>query len=356
MSLQSAPGYSYVYDHFYTIYVNAFTTLGYKYESSPYGLFDGKPAKFYADTIVNDLLTISKNEQAIDAMLIMNTFMSITNQLTLALKDCRAFIPGTLNDSGMNHLDKAMALYIGNHQNFGDNFDGFMLYHMAETAGERFNQDNAQTKVNEDILLLAKTISGKIWVTDMCKLDPIAAYDLYWSCSQQIVQRMYVIFIQKLIHYIHNYDKEYIELFSLALIPTISACNPSEYDWFVSNAVTGYDESKKNEVLEHLQGVYSCFGVTCADIGDYKAGIFPQCSDDLVQNKTLVDSYVPSTDAREVCVINLYVSHIISFAACFNETVFVLCADLLSKSYKIVFKIGSRRTSHSYSLSWWSLV
>ena len=291
--------------------MNAFTKIGHDYGNQAYGLFDGEPAKYYADTLVNDLLAISKNDQAIDAMLVMNTFMSITNQLGIALKNCREFRPGNLNDSGMKHLDKAMAFYIGNHQNFGDNFDGYMLYNMAETAGERFNQDNVQTKVNQDVLLLAKTISGKIWVTDMCKLDPIAAYDLYWSCSQQIVQRMYVIFIQKLIHYIHVDDREYIKLFSLALLPTILACNPSEFDWLVNNSIIAYDSSKKSDVLNHLQGVYSCFGVTCADIGDYKAGVFPQCSDDLMQQKTLVASYVPSTDAREVCVINLYVFNII---------------------------------------------
>ncbi len=300
LSLQA--GELYKSDSFYNIYVDAFNVIGNKYENEEYGLFDKKPTTQYADTVVNDLFDLERKGIEKEAAVIMNVFMTVLHYLSEVVETCWRYqnIP---NDSGLHNLDLAMAYYIGDDEAYGDNFGGTLLYNVAEMAGERFGQDNVQTKTNSKILELAKKIKNEVIDAKLCqdKETQTSSYDINFRYTQQIIQQMYVVLIQEFIHQLKEKDRDFIELYALALVPPIAACNPSEFDYFMNNFIlSNYEESKFDESLLHLQNVFSCFGVTCADVGEYKGGNIPQCLD--VATPKLVGVYTPLNDVEKVSV------------------------------------------------------
>ncbi len=295
-------------DAFYNIYVNGFTEIGFKYEKDPYGTFDGKPATQYADAVVLDLLEInqiSKKEISDEAVVIMNVFMTVVHYLSETVETCWKKQNEPSNDSGLKNLDLAMAYYIGSDQQFGGT--GSLFYHLAEDAGNRFNQANpdGQTKTNANMINFATQIKNLTIDTGECATKPLETYDLNYKLTQQMIQQMYVVIIQELIHQIKIESNMSIELFALALAPQIAACNPSEFDWLMLNLVDNYQPENFNLVIARLQNLYSCFGVTCDDVGAYQGGFIPKCEDEnLLPSKELVDMYNPISQINDVRQVN----------------------------------------------------
>jgi len=52
-----------------------------------------------------------------------------------------------------------------------------------------------------------------------------------------------------------------------------------------------------NKLLEQLQGAYRCLGITCADVGEYKKGLIPECVDPILER---IVGYTPMSDVTEV--------------------------------------------------------
>ena len=304
LSLQA--GELYKSESFYNIYVDAFNVIGNKYENEEYGFFDQNPTTQYADTVVNDLFDLERKGIEKEAAVILNVFMTVLHYLSEVVETCWTYLK-IPNDSGLHNLDLAMAYYIGDDETYGDNFGGTLLYNVAEMAGERFGQDNVQTKTNSKILELAEKIKTEVIDAKLChdKNTQTASYDLNFKYTQQIIQQMYVVLIQEFIHQLKEKDSDFIELYSLALVPPIAACNPSEFDYFMNSFIlSNYDDSKFTESLQHLQNVFSCFGVTCADVGEYKGGNVPQCLDAATQK--FVGVFTPMYDVEKVRVSNTF--------------------------------------------------
>ena len=287
-------------DAFYNIYVNGFTEVGFKYENDQYGTFDGKPATQYADAVVLDLLDLNE-DIAYEAVVTMNIFMTVIHYLSEVVETCWQTQEDSSMDSGLKNLDLAMAYYIGSDQKYEG--VGSLFYSLAEDIGSKFNQENSdgQTKTNANMLDFATQIKNLSIDTGECATKPLETYDTNYKFTQKMIQQMYVVLIQQLIHEIKLDSKIKIELFALALVPQIAACSPSDFDWLMNNVVNNYQQDKFELVIERLQNLYTCFGVTCDDVGSYQGDFIPKCNDDeILPSKKLVDVYNPINDVRQV--------------------------------------------------------
>jgi hypothetical protein len=91
---------------------------------------------------------------------------------------------------------------------------------------------------------------------------------------------MTVPLVQNLFHYSEEKNEKFLELYALALLPQIAACSPTDFDWFLEELVMkDLNQQVFSNVVSRLQGLYPCLGITCQDVGSYKNGAIPQCSD-----------------------------------------------------------------------------
>jgi hypothetical protein len=267
-------------DPVYNMFRHAFLVLGNANEGDTVGLFDGSPIEQYGDTIVNDLFKLDIiGDIEIEAALVMNVWMMTIHELSQVAKSCS---DGEQNDA-MIALDRAAAFWIGEGQVVGSNDDGHLLYNLFETAGERFGQDNGEgeTKVNTDLLGLFVQIQTDVF-SGNCAED--SGYIGVRNQVKRATALMTVGLVQSLIHHIMNVDNDggsdFVELYSLALIPRVAACDPDAYQNELNlNVLRELPVEKQSASIGGLEQAYSCFQITCADVGSYMSGVVKQCVD-----------------------------------------------------------------------------
>jgi hypothetical protein len=260
----------------YYFFKHAFLVLGNAAEHETKGMFDGAPIEQYADTIVNDLFELNKDDIETEAALVMNVWMACVNQLFQVLVECRA----QDKESGMAHLDKAAALWIGAEQVEGSKDRGHLLYSLAENAGERFGQDNGETWVNTQVIGSLVEIQNAL-LGDQCSTGD--GYQQLRKIIKTLVGYMTVPLVQNLIHHTMNVENEgksdMVELYALGIIPRVAACSPEFYDEELNlDVLRDLTVAQQAAAIESIQKAYSCLQVTCADVGSYLGGVVPVCS------------------------------------------------------------------------------
>lgn len=276
----------------YNIFRHAFLEFGQFNEGETEGDFDGAPIEQYADTIVNDLLTLGIKNIETEAALVLNVWMVCVHELFQVLEECKA------DDSakGIAALDKFAALWIGDGQVEGSNDEGHMLYNLAETAGERFGQDNGETMVNMRIVermgqLHTMLTSRKCTTADGHQdMRPIV---------KEMIGVMTIPLVQNLIHYAANLQdtggSNFVELYALATIPRVAACDPAAYDKDLHlDVLRKLEPNQVHDAIESIQKSFDCFDITCAQVGSYLGGTIPQC-----QDATVVTVAEYSTDRED---------------------------------------------------------
>ena len=256
----------------------------------------------FGDTVVKKAFAIAKdNDLAAEASVVMILVMEIHHQLQLIIESCRG------GDDGARAVDIAAAFWVGTGQEVGNNDSGYLMYSIAERAAALYGQDSGVATVNTKILSLlqeVKVLLGSCSSND----DDFGALRMK---VDQITTQMYIPLLQQIIYYMNMADSEdndyenYIELYALSTIPQIAACNPSTFSYLKDELIDyDWEPDGLENVMASLRGAYSCFGLTCEDLGtlqnDGRSGMamMQPCSDEAPSLS--MGGYHSSSDVTQV--------------------------------------------------------
>lgn len=262
----------------FNIFRHAFLVLGNTNEGETEGNFDNAPVEVYGDTLVNDLFELNMNDIETEAALVTIVWMAVIHNLFQMLQECKA----ADQTNSLAALDKAAALWIGEGQVEGSNDEGSLLYNLAENAGERFDQDNGEAMVNTQILDRLVTIQSNL-NAGICSSQE--GYREMRGIVKNTIGLMTVPLVQNLIHHTMNLQNEggsnYVELYALATIPRVAACDPAAYDEELHlDVLRELQPSQTSTAIKAIQKAYSCLEITCVQVGSYLGGTVPECEDD----------------------------------------------------------------------------
>jgi hypothetical protein len=300
---------------YYNIFRHAFLVLGNANEGEAVGMFDGSPIEEYGNTIVEDLFDLSVENIEAEAALVMNVWMVLNHELFTVLEACGGGDGPADTDKALSRLDRAVALWIGEEQDDGANNKGHMMYNLAEQAGARFGQDQGETAVNTEIMALFVGLQASLQ-QGKCDESNAAGYIAIRAQVKRAIGLMTVPLVQMLIHHTQNVGNEggsnFVELYALALIPRVAACDPDAYDNELRlDVLRELTPDKSQESIRALQASLSCLQITCADVGEYEGGVVPQCTDPVTTSMagyttTRTDALAKSFLDRDILQIDIF--------------------------------------------------
>lgn len=293
-------------------HMNCFNAIG-RLSNEGEGMFDERGIEDFADTLVTDLFYVEDESEPIrgiekEGVLIFNIWMEIYHNLYSAVRSCqsRSDDSETRKNSILYHLDNAMALWIGRFQSHGDNNKGTMIYNLVERIAIHFNQDHGEAFTNSQFMQLMKNmrqtvLDGKC---DHGGIDKgnIGYHELY-TLFQKAVSTMNVPLVQSLMHSIAiGSNKKLIELYLIAIMPQLRACNMDYFDYLLKYIeMLSTEEIGSFELVDlvsKVQNMYSCLGVSCNTIGIHSTGLY--CDDDDMSSQTSFAGYNPEYDVGHV--------------------------------------------------------
>ena len=287
-------------DDWYNTYRFSFYQIGSKDEDEDPGEFDGEPVEHYADTVVDDLFDLNQDGIESEAALVMNVWMTVAHYLEDAARMCRAASSGGSVGFGEKQLDLAAAYWIGWGQETGEDNTGQLLYNLAEHADRRFGKDQDGSEVNKNVISLVNQMKSDIIDAGKCPSD----YEKFRSLVHQTIAQMTVPLVQNLIHFMYSKKPKHLELYALAILPQIYACDTAAHDDLHKKLIlNSYDSADFDQIVSDLQSLYSCLKITCADVGTYAESVVPQCNDETAPVLDLA-GYSLSNDVRKVCRIS----------------------------------------------------
>eukprot|EP00581_Thalassiosira_minuscula_P007328 CAMPEP_0183702936 /NCGR_PEP_ID=MMETSP0737-20130205/871_1 /TAXON_ID=385413 /ORGANISM="Thalassiosira miniscula, Strain CCMP1093" /LENGTH=731 /DNA_ID=CAMNT_0025929625 /DNA_START=134 /DNA_END=2326 /DNA_ORIENTATION=+ len=236
----------------------------------------------YADAYISELLNdYSTGTLGAQASTILIVSMYATHQLWDGMQDCFAvkngFNPEADKTGKVNpkqSFDNFIALYVGAGQTLGPDWDGDLLYELAQAGGDFFGRTTSEGEaiVNSDIRQLYQSIQRTLSNQNYCKTDQ--SIEMLWLLSSRIMARMYIPMVQMLIHSMAQEDQAHkVKMYAMAVIPQLSQCRPSihlKLKGYLLDKV--YDKKDFNKILSLLQQSYACLGITCGEVGTYKEG------------------------------------------------------------------------------------
>jgi len=280
----------------------------------------------YADSYVRSAI---QNERSVawTSALVLNVWTYAADVLYKGVSTCQkkteADNPSQF-DVGSGGLDEFIALWIGSGQAHGSN-EGFGLYALTEQVDRLFittdntddplssNKDVTESRVNQQLKLLYQEGASLFSISDVCTKDNPNTPKKLWSVVSRINTQMYIPVLQLLIVSILEQDVLATNLYATAVVPQVAQCRPSVYDRLREELLEGEPNFQSTElILADLQDIYSCFGLSCSDIGtvakDYENVKMPVC--DTSRDNTPIALYKPSTDVQPIAQIDLDVLQI----------------------------------------------
>jgi len=245
---------------------------------------------------------------AADAAVALNLWAYVVHKLHQTVTDCTAM--SLVDKDGVHAIDEVGAYWIGYSQQTGDSKNGYLLYRLAEKAGEMFGQEiNGQAKSNSNILHLLKQAAIQLSFPNACLNNPSTSKNLRHVVNK-IISQMTVPLIQHLIANMVENNQPQVMIYAHAVVPLTSSCSSSTFLYLKKNLITNsFDNTKINDIIRNLQTLYSCLGLKCEDIGIYKENFqLPSCFPR--EEKSPLAGYIPASDVREFADIDLDVHQI----------------------------------------------
>jgi len=280
----------------------------------------------YADSYVRSAIQNGR-PIASTAVLILNVWMYAADVLYKGVNICQkkteADNPSQF-DIGGGGLDEFIALWIGSGQTHGSS-EGFGLYALTGQADRLFvaiddtngpmsiNKALAESRVNQQLKLLYQEGASLFSMPDVCTKDNPDTPKQLWSIINRINTQMYIPLMQMLIISILEQDVLATHLYATAVIPQAAQCRPSVYDRLSEELLEGEPNFQRIEfILADLQDIYSCFGISCSDIGIVakKYGDFSMPACLAARNNAPMALYKPNTDVQPIAKIDLDVLQI----------------------------------------------
>lgn len=253
----------------------------------------------YADSYIHTAIQ-SGHEHAAASILVLSVWMYATHLLHTGVDICHKLTEAdnpqqfSINGGGM---DEFIALWIGTGQEAGEE-SGSSLYALTEKADQLFGTSDTEAPANTKLKLLYQQGAAILSSTGACsKSKPETAQGL-WNVASQIISTMYIPLMQMLIYYIHQRDVIGTELYAMALVPQASQCRPSTFKRLREELMSGSPNfDKAAQILSDLRDTYSCFGITCDDVGIFDEEFQGECSSSL---NAPMAQYQPSSDVGPV--------------------------------------------------------
>jgi hypothetical protein len=246
----------------------------------------------YANNNVRVAIT-GGQDYAPTAALVLSMWMYATHALYHGIDMCQKMTDadsiGQL-DLGGGGMDEFIALWIGSGETHSGT-DGHGLYGLAQKAASLFDGGSVggEAIANNAVKLLYLEGSGYLSVNGACTNRVKDSPKMLWSVSNRIVSKMYIPLIQLLIDSVMRQDDKLTSLFATAVVPQAVQCRTTTYNRLREHLLTGAPKFDKTEIiLRDIQDIYSCFGLTCDDIGDYL---------DVPENVEFPDCYIATDDA-----------------------------------------------------------
>ncbi|CAN0397378.1 unnamed protein product, partial [Ectocarpus fasciculatus] len=278
---------------------------------------------------------VTRSECCLKGAQYQNVWMYVTHELYDAVNDCEN---GDLsaNDGGPHAWDEGWAFYTGSLEGTaaGGSGDGQMIYALAEKRCENFGTCSGDTD-GDDTTGTSAINSELLTLWEAGKANLVAG-----ECTQasavidEILPLMAVPLIQGLLRYTYladpaigtGGDKEAAELwaFSAAILPWISACNAAVGTAVRDNTELGSTSAPMADgyatIKGQLETVYSCMGITCAQVGGLLDDTgayytdFEPCTDSAADSATGtyadMAGYTPVSDVVEHSELDLDVADI----------------------------------------------
>mmetsp|Transcript_5655 Transcript_5655/g.8450 ORF Transcript_5655/g.8450 Transcript_5655/m.8450 type:complete len:2169 (-) Transcript_5655:99-6605(-) len=299
--------------------------------------FDDAPVEEYANTVVNDLFGVESSTSFVlgiekEAVTILGLWMNCYNYMSEIVRLCR---DKEDNAKMLESLDKAIALWIGHLQVYGDNARGTMLYNLAERAGFNFAQDHGEAPANAELMKLWLSIKEEI-KKDTCQNDD--GHEFLYRKILKVAGQMNIPLVQNFIHYIMTgAENKLIELYTVAIFPQIISCDLSFNDYFYDLlrdlALKPKDQINLTVALSNLQKMYNCLGVSCAQIGAHAGGI--SCVDEEIDPIASIVGYLPTSN----------VASFIKFDRDINQIQILLSEGNIDSAYDL-YKFGRNAVEH----------
>lgn len=257
----------------------------------------------YADTFIQVAFEESL-EQADHAILALGMWMYGTHLLydgaALCQKRTNADNPVLFDVKG-GGIDEFMALWVGVEQTVATT-TGHSLYAWAQESGNKFGVANPEAPVNTNIKLWYQEAASALSISKACTSENLNTVEALYSVSNRISRQMVVPLYQWLLSYIIDDNARGAHIYGQALIPQLSKCRGSVFKRLQSFFLTsdGVDLSLANDMIRDLKESYSCFGLTCEDIGVYKDDRRLSCNSTDVRQYEKVAGFLPAADAEPV--------------------------------------------------------
>ena len=269
------------------------------------GLYLGKNASLYADSIVNQAFATNNPKAkslAAEAMLAMNLWMFLAHELFETLGHCKNQV--IADTDGVHSIDEAVAYWIGDGQIVGDGENGNLFYALAERMGDKFKMNlNGQSRTNFNILRLFNQAKIELSFPDACTENP-NTYPRLRQIVYRILTQMTIPLVQSLIHHLRENDRERVKLYAQAVAPLTAACNPELFEYLNDKVIGGsYNVIEVEDIVERLRTCYDCLGISCDDVGQHVSETDNICVDTPKQNP--LAGYVPNADVRDYAQLDL---------------------------------------------------
>ena len=270
----------------------------------------------YADEYIMTMLLDEDDGGTLGAqattILVVSQYSS--HMLWKGIMDCLAVKDGYKPDFHLDprhSFDDYIALYVGAGQTLAPEWDGDMLYELAQAGGERFgtvDELEGEAYVNADIKLLYQNIQRLLAGEDYCTRDD--QIESLWRYVNQILAKMYIPLVQMLIHSMKEEDQaNKVRMYALAFIPQLSQCRSSVHlklkEYLLDRE---YDRDDFPRILDLLQQSYDCLGIKCTDVGAYidkdtDEIAIAECTD--IDTNHPLASFIPKEDVRTLSKVDL---------------------------------------------------
>jgi len=277
-------------------------------------------ADFYLYSNSNVRVAINSNQDhAPTASLVLDMWMYASHLLYAGVEMCQKMVEAdnpAQFDLGGAGLDEFIALWIGTGESHAGS-QGYGLYGLAEQAADLF-ENILDVSANKAIKNLYHEGSQYLSVGGACTKEVADSPKLLWSVANRIASQMYIPLIQMLIHSIQQKDADMTVLFANAIVPQAAQCRTSTYARLREHLLVGAPKFDKSDIiLNDLQEIYSCFGLSCSDIGTYSGddqGDDDDDSDsddeDCLAGDAALAGYRPTSGVLSIAQIDLDILHL----------------------------------------------
>ena len=212
----------------------------------------------------------------------MSIWMYVIREMEDAIDDCKESceLDDGCNDDPVHAWDEAVAFYTGSHEGADGSGDGYLLHALADkrcvnfkTCGDLAIDDSGTSHVNLEIFREFKKGLNNLLTGNCASLK---------DNKKRIEEMMTVPLVQGTLRYAYlqstgtRTEKAEAEgaVFAAAVLPVVYACDEDAAATIYGNLRVGHPINVDFDgVKKAFEGVYSCMGIRCEDVGGVYDGV-----------------------------------------------------------------------------------